>query len=371
MRPFVRKTILSLLLLVFAGAFPSSAGEEELPRAPRFPKDGIWLQAGNLPGDPFKGRLTMVYFWDYTAINCIREVGLLKTLHAKYAPFGFQMIWVHAPEYEFAKGKEHVQNALERMDIPYPVFLDNEFELWEAYGNRSWPTKHLVNDQGRIVFTQVGEEGYIDTEEEIRLQLQKYFASSSLPERLVHREIDLFDAEQCGYMTSETYMGYKRADWWGGEVANKKWMTPDDTMMFIDRGERVQRGYFVHGLWTNRQDDLMHARETNEAEDYLGLIYVASEVYLVASQAVHSKAGPDMVYVTRDDEPIPPTQQGWDIRVDPEGNTFFVLEDARLYYLIANDNQEPHEIKLYSNSYGVAFHAFSFSNICLSEFDHV
>lgn len=364
-RPVLLGLILFLLMIP-----PAFGAEEKIIKAPNFPKEGVWINHPGITKKDYKDKITLVYFWDYTSINCIREIGVIKNWYAKYSAFGLQMIWVHAPEFKFAQDEANVKAALERMDIPYPVFLDNDFKLWEAYKNQSWPTKHLLNEKGEIVFTQVGEEGYLATEENIRLGLQSRIAHTELPERLIHREMDKFSTEQCGYMTTETYTGYKRSNWWGGEVANRKWLTPDETIMFIDRGERVQRGFFIEGLWTNREDDMMHARDTNQADDYLGMIYVSSEVYVVASRAVKT-AEPVRVYVTRDDLPLPLENRGVDIREDEFTRTYFELNDARLYFLIAKDDQEPHEIKFWTKDFGVSIHSFSFSNNCLSQFEHL
>src|SRR4051812_4804303 len=55
--------------------------------------------------------------------------------------------------------------------LEYPVGLDNDFVAWNAYGNRYWPTMHLIDRAGRIRYTQIGEGNYGRTEGAIRALL--------------------------------------------------------------------------------------------------------------------------------------------------------------------------------------------------------
>ena len=154
-----RVVFLSLLLILFAVPSGFSAEKkqkkEKVEKAPSFPAAGIWLTQP--PGKKFfDDKLTLVYFWDYTSINSIREIEILKKWGGLYYPYGFQMVWIHAPEFPFAEHRENVASAARRLKIPYPIFLDNDFKLWEAYQVRSWPTKILVNGEGEIIDSNVG-----------------------------------------------------------------------------------------------------------------------------------------------------------------------------------------------------------------------
>ena len=278
------------------------------------------------------------------------------------------MIWIHSPEFPFAARRENVAGAAHRLGIPYPIFLDNDFKLWEAYKVRSWPTKILVNRRREIVYTSVGEGGYVETEKEIRRHLQKLDRGKKLPPAAFEKEVSKYSILSCGLMSSETYVGYKKAEWWGAEIANKQWMPHDKPVAFKDRGERVEHGFFAEGLWTARENDMEHARDTKDLKDYLGMMYVANEVYAVIHQKGDSKNA--RVYVTRDGEAVPREFRGRDLEEDDAGQTFVGLDSPRLHYLIARDDEHFHELKLWTETEGVAVNSFSFSNPCLSEFDH-
>ena len=361
-----------LALVLFAPAvFADSSDKEKILKAPKFPKKAIWINTEKPLNNKIysKAELTLVYFWDYSSINCIREIDIVKAWASTYESQGLQTIWIHSPEFEYSKRTSNVERASQRLKIPFPIMLDNDYTIWDGFKTRSWPSKFLVNKKGEVVYSQVGEEGYYDFEKEIRgiLQGTRPNLKPELP--LFEIEPTKFDIENCGPMIAETYLGAKRATWWGGEIANRQWFGPNQTVHFKDRGNRVERGFFASGLWINRDDYVEHARQTKELTDYIGITYVANEVYAVMHRVANSPTA--RIYVTRDDKPVPQVLRGKDILEDEKGATYFVLEDSRLYYLIEKEDFEQHELRLWMTEKGSSISTFSFSNECLSQFDHL
>ena len=371
MKKVIHTSIFFLTLLFLAGSVSASGKKEEkLEKAYPFPRKAVWLNARPLNKKIFRQKVTLVYFWDYTSVNSLRELSILKRWYNRYQPYGFQMVFVHSPEFDFAKNKENAEKAVRRLQIPFPVILDNDSDLWESYNVRSWPTKFLVNGEGVIIHSQVGEGRDLEMEGKIREALRGLDSNAVLPMQVIEEDKDKFDIPQCGEMSAETYTGHKRASWWGGEIANTKGALPDQTILYRDRGKRVERGFFVEGLWTNNEDFFEHARDTKKVTDYIGLLYLAHEVYAVLGR-VKSGNAVSRIYVTRDEGPVPPEYRGLDVKEDALGATYLLLQEPRLYYLIANEEATPHELKLWTQQAGTAVYSFSFSNHCLSDFDHL
>ncbi len=353
-----------------AVSHPPKDEEVKPVRAPKLPGRGTWLNTETPPdAKAFEGKLTLLYFWDYASINCLREIGILKEWSRVYEAYGLQVIWVHAPEFPFAKEKENAEKALTRLQILDPVLLDNDFKLWEAFKTHSWPTRYLVNQEGFILASQTGEGRYYEMEAQIREELKILNPDMVLPAQMSKPGMDRLGPEDCESMTAETHLGYKKAGWWGGRISNKQYVDEDQTLLFKDRGDRVERGFFAEGLWANREEYFEHVRPTSQYTDYIGLIYLAYEAYAVLNRIVGYEPIP--IYVTRDDLPVPPGRRGADIKEDDSGGTYFLLNQPRLYYLVANEDQEPHELKLWIASDGVAVHSFAFANTCLSDFEHL
>jgi hypothetical protein len=57
-----------------------------------------------------------------------------------------------------------VREAVTRLDVPYPVMVDVELELWRDYGNLGWPARYLFDTRGRLLHYHYGEGAYDETE---------------------------------------------------------------------------------------------------------------------------------------------------------------------------------------------------------------
>lgn len=81
------------------------------------------------------------------------------------------IIGVHTPEFNHEKDLDNVKEALVRLDVPYPVTLDNDYKTWRAYRNRYWPAMYLLDKAGNIRYVHIGEGAYDRTEEVIKALL--------------------------------------------------------------------------------------------------------------------------------------------------------------------------------------------------------
>lgn len=78
------------------------------------------------------------------------------------------VVGVHSPEFEFEKDEFNVRAALPKLNVVWPVAMDNDFRTWRAYGNRYWPRKYLIDQNGVIRYNHIGEGAYRETELHIR-----------------------------------------------------------------------------------------------------------------------------------------------------------------------------------------------------------
>src|SRR5215469_4059281 len=122
---------------------------------------------------PFKlsdlrGKVVLVDFWEYTCINCIRTFPYLRRWDQLYGPEGLIILGVHTPEFAFAKNPQNVANAIKRFGFTFPVVLDNDETIWSAFHNLAWPADFLIDKDGRLAYSHIGEGDYGDTELAIR-----------------------------------------------------------------------------------------------------------------------------------------------------------------------------------------------------------
>ena len=169
-----------------------------------------WINTEPFTMEDLRGKVVLVDFWTYTCVNCIRTFPFLRDWNQKYADQGLVIVGVHAPEFEFEKVKENVEEASVKHDLGWPIAQDNDFSTWRAYTNRAWPSKYLIDKDGLVRYAHVGEGAYNTTEQKIRELLWETGACTShIPVGTVTRP-NLDPQAGSGTQTRELYAGRDR-----------------------------------------------------------------------------------------------------------------------------------------------------------------
>lgn len=122
--------------------------------------EGRWINSKPLSLADLRGRVVLVDFWTYGCYNCVNTLPALKSYHAKYAAKGLTIVGVQTPEFDSEKIFANLKAAVKKRGIEYPVLTDYESKNWTAYKISAWPTVVIVDKQGRIRYTHVGEGAY-------------------------------------------------------------------------------------------------------------------------------------------------------------------------------------------------------------------
>ena len=345
---------------------------EDTLTAPRIRGEGVneWINSEELILSELQAenRVVLIDFWTYTCINCIRTLPYLKQWHEKYADRGLVIIGIHTPEFEFEKSLENVKEAVEGFEIEYPVVQDNNYWTWNAFNNRYWPAKYLIDTDGYIRYSHFGEGRYDETEQAIRLLLEEAdravadIADDLNPIRLVAP--NAVSSRSPDGLTRELYAGTGRN--YGAQqsgriapyVLNEEYYERGNTdTEYTDPGDHLNHHIYLHGLWHNGEESLRHARMTEEFEDYVALRFNAVDVNVVLRTRSET---PYTVQVRMDGAPLTVEDAGSDIWFDEEGRSFITVDEPRLYGLVRLDAFEGHELTLSSNSDEFEVFAFTF-----------
>ena len=92
----------------------------------------------------------------------------MRGWHDKYEQAGLTIVGVHSPEFSWEKPLDKVKDATERLGIKFPVVQDNDFTIWKRFNVWAWPTIVLVDKQGIIRYSHIGEGAYRRTESMIK-----------------------------------------------------------------------------------------------------------------------------------------------------------------------------------------------------------
>ena len=171
-----------------------------------------WLNSPPLSAADLQGKVVLVDFWTYTCINWLRTLAYLRAWAEKYQDQGLVVVGVHTPEFPFERDVDNVRQAVQDMAIRYPVAIDSEYAIWQAFANRFWPAIYIADAEGRIRHHQFGEGGFAECE----MVIQRVLGESGrdkVPHQLVSVTPDGFEAQAdwASLKSPETYLGYEQA----------------------------------------------------------------------------------------------------------------------------------------------------------------
>jgi cytochrome c biogenesis protein CcdA/thiol-disulfide isomerase/thioredoxin len=172
-----------------------------------------WLNSPALSAEELRGKVVLVDFWTYSCINCLRALPYIKTWYAKYKDHGLVVIGVHAPEFAFEKDPANVKRAVSQLGVTYPVALDNNYAIWQAFNNQYWPAHYFIDAAGHIRSHHFGEGNYEESEQTIR-QLLAQGGYTNLPPPGMESFVAVglqAPPDEAHDQSPETYIGYARA----------------------------------------------------------------------------------------------------------------------------------------------------------------
>lgn len=262
-------------------------------------------------------KVILIDFWTYSCINCQRTTPYLNAWYEKYKDKGLVIIGLHTPEFEFEKVYQNVLEATKRLGIKYPVVLDNDYSTWNAYQNRFWPRKYLIDIDGYVVYDHIGEGAYEETERKIQELLEERTTALGMREN-IPKEITQ-SATNGGTNISkprspEIYFGAARNLYLGNGKS--------ETLGVQSLKEPVEiktNILYLVGDWDFKNE--FSESKSNEAK--ILFRYQAKDVYMVASSQKGIK-----VRVFLDGKPL-----GREAGEDVTQSTLFIKGD-RLYKII-------------------------------------
>ncbi|HHU4045904.1 TPA: cytochrome c biogenesis protein/redoxin [Enterobacter cloacae] len=131
-----------------------------------------WVNGDPVTSDSLRGKVVLIDFWTWDCINCQHTLPHVRDWAKKYQAQGLVVIGVHTPEYPWEKPLASVQKAVTKWQLPYRVVTDNNYKIWNAFGNQYWPAHYYFDAKGQLRYTSFGEGNY-DQQEKVIQQLLK------------------------------------------------------------------------------------------------------------------------------------------------------------------------------------------------------
>jgi thiol-disulfide isomerase/thioredoxin len=313
---------------------------------------GKWINSKEITKDELAGKVVLIDFWDYTCVNCIRTLPYIREWYKRYKDKGLEIIGVHAPEFTFSKTEENVIKGIEEFEIKYPVVMDNDYKIWQAFANRYWPSKYLIDKNGYFRYAHFGEGNYIETELAIQLLLKEIDSDVDLPDPMKPvRDMDT-PGIHCYRVSPELYFGYSR-----GKLGNIEEVKKDEAQEFKGPDITQEDTIYVEGKWISSSEYMVPALIDSSEKAHIYLKYTSSEVNLVINP---KKEEGFKVFILQDNKHLDPEDAGDDVEYDSNGESYIVASDPKMYNLIKNKTAGSHLLHLSTNSNGFSAYAFTF-----------
>jgi thiol-disulfide isomerase/thioredoxin len=309
------------LLRSIAHHLPGEAGELPVEGSlPSFTGATGWLNADPLTPEGLRGRVVLVDFWTYTCVNWLRTLPYVRAWAGKYAAQGLVTIGVHTPEFDFEHDVDNVVTQARALRVPYPIAVDSDYGVWNAFANHYWPAVYIADTQGRIRYHHFGEGEYA-MQEMVLQQLLRETGAEDVALDLV--SVDPVGPEVAAdYRTlrsPETYLGYGQAT----GMASPDGLRPDQPHDYTPPPSLGLNEWSPAGSWSISR----RAATATAPNARLAVRFQARDVNLVMGPAARGTAIPFRVRL--DGQPATGAH-GTDVDADGAGT----VREQRLYQLI-------------------------------------
>jgi cytochrome c biogenesis protein CcdA/thiol-disulfide isomerase/thioredoxin len=187
-------------------------------RLPSLSGATAWINSPRLTRKSLRGKVVLVDFWTYSCINCLRSLPYIEAWAKKYSSQGLVVIGVHSPEFAFERDLANVRKAVRQLGLTFPIAVDSDHRIWNAFNNEYWPADYFAGANGEIRYHAFGEGDYAQSERVIQELLADahHQAPPAAARSLVALSVDGSGAEAAAdprdLGSPETYIGYARGE---------------------------------------------------------------------------------------------------------------------------------------------------------------
>lgn len=309
----------------WTGSSPLIAGVRNQGKALAYPLDKAFHEV------PW-----LLFFLDPTEFSGLMTLQYAKEFYRRYQPNGLGMILIYRPTYPYMADGKFTERFVKNYQFSFPVVLDHDGLLHEAFTAQELPKVVLV-EKGVTIFERAGKTWTRETEKLLQQFLRKtdpglplltqYFPADSLP-------VDVMKFE---------FGGKKATPGIFGTSGFIKTNPPGTATLFkAERPKKMNPGELViSGSWIQNEDLIA----TEDPEAFIAFRSPGKIVSLIG-QAFAKTSEPAKVVIEVDGIPAFDVFGGEDLQFDDEGNSFVKLERPSLYHPLSKLPEANREITL-------------------------
>jgi len=152
-RPWIKPAAVTAIVLALLGAgYASFYGRTPAPNV-----TFISIAGDKVSTQSLRGKVVMVNFWATSCVTCVKEMPAMVDTYNKFKDQGLEFVAV-AMQYD---RPDYVLNFAQQRALPFKVALDSAGDLARQFGDVTLtPTTFLIDKQGNIIKTYVGEPDF-------------------------------------------------------------------------------------------------------------------------------------------------------------------------------------------------------------------
>ena len=235
------------VLMLLSGKLSADVGSAQGVDGRFTAENNVWINSPALTSEALHGKVVLVNFWTYSCINSLRALPYVEAWAEKYKAAGLVVIGAHTPEFQFEKDRTNVARAVHDYKVSYPVVMDSDYGIWDAFSNEYWPAFYLIDGTGKVRYHYYGEGDYAESERQIQMLLEENGATGvsggvvNVAGTGVEAAASMWDAN-----SPETYVGYSRAE----RFASPERLAHDVQTSYVLPAKPSLNQWGLGGSWT-------------------------------------------------------------------------------------------------------------------------
>lgn len=155
------KKLLSLAAVAVIGTLLALVLIPENKTAPAFSLTD--LQGKTVSDADLRGKVSFINFWFPSCPGCVSEMPKVIKMAKDYRGKNFQVLGIAQP----IDPPESVNQYVREYGLPFTVMYDTDKTAAKAFGTQVYPTSVLIDKNGNILKTYVGEPNFSQLYQEI------------------------------------------------------------------------------------------------------------------------------------------------------------------------------------------------------------
>ena len=136
-------------------AWPCATAAETQPTLGTLVHYDDWLSE-HPSSEQLAGKVVLVDVFTFGCYNCKNVTPNLRALYRAHHG-DLEIVGIHTPETPYERDRKNVVENLATQGIVWPVAIDNEQHLWNAYGIEYWPTQMIFDRHGVLRKVVIGD----------------------------------------------------------------------------------------------------------------------------------------------------------------------------------------------------------------------